>query len=183
VAVDDPAKIARLGRAQNVGRAGGLPTRCQQLLGRLEGGDEPHLIGGVELAQHRRHRLARAGIDCRVECLARLAERDDKPPAVMLRGPPLDQPLLFEPGENAAQIAGIKTEFGCELGRRRPLALRQFPDHPAFGQRQRAAGQPLAQDADLAGVKPAEPPDDCNPIVQFVHIDTTGPLKIVDIII
>src|SRR6202022_3446845 len=33
VAVDDPTHVARLGRAQNVGRAAALPPRCQHPLG------------------------------------------------------------------------------------------------------------------------------------------------------
>jgi hypothetical protein len=61
--------------------------------------------------------------------------------------------------------------------------LRQFPDYPAFGERQRAAEQTLMQDADLASIKPAEPPDDRNPIVQFVHCHYDCSAAILDIII
>jgi len=56
--------------------------------------------------------------------LARLRQGDNALPAVPRRRPFVNQPLLFEAAEDAAQIAGIETEFG----RRRPFTLRQLPD-------------------------------------------------------
>jgi len=116
-------------------RAGGFPPLPEQLLDRLEGGNQPSLIGAVELAQHCRHRVAGAGVDRRVERTAGFGQRDDDLSSVALGGPPVDQPTLLEPAEDSAQITGVETELGRELRCRRPLALCQFPDHPTFGQR------------------------------------------------
>ena len=45
VAMNDPADVARLVRAQDVGRPGGLPRLPEQPLGGLECLDEARLIG------------------------------------------------------------------------------------------------------------------------------------------
>jgi len=72
VAVDDPPHVARLMRAQNISGVGGFPVWLEQPLCRLQGGDELLLVGAVELVHHSRDRLARAGVDRRVERAAGL---------------------------------------------------------------------------------------------------------------
>ncbi len=67
-----------------------------------------------------------------------------------------DQPILVEAAQDAAQIAGIKTELAADVARGRTRALPDFVEHPRLGERERAVEPGFLQQADVLGVEAVE---------------------------
>jgi hypothetical protein len=78
------------------------------------------------------------------------------PPCVALGPLADDQPLLVQPGEQAAQLAGVHVERRAQRGDLGHLRAPQLVQHARLGQRVARAVQPAAQDPDLVGVEPGE---------------------------
>jgi hypothetical protein len=77
-------------------------------------------------------------------------------PPVRRRGALVDQSLLGEVAENAAEIAGVERQVAADLARGGGLALRELVEHARFGEREGAAQQAFLQNADLLGVEAIE---------------------------
>ena len=67
-----------------------------------------------------------------------------------------DQAVLIEFLDDAAEVAGIKTQFGADLLCRRVFSVRKFVENPCLAQRERAFQEPLIENAELAGIEAVE---------------------------
>ncbi|HWX35786.1 MAG TPA: hypothetical protein VNZ53_51265, partial [Steroidobacteraceae bacterium] len=56
-----------------------------------------------------------------------------------------DQPVLIEFLDDAAEVAGIKTQFGADLLCRRVFSVRKLVEDPRLAQRERAFQEPLVE--------------------------------------
>jgi len=67
-----------------------------------------------------------------------------------------DQPVLIEFLDDAAEVPGIKTQFGADLLGRRVFPVRKLVEDARLAQRQRAFQEPLVENAELAGIEAVE---------------------------
>src|SRR5438105_15274476 len=96
---------------------------AEQLLDRVHRRDQSRLIRRREFCQHRRSVALRAGVERHERFPATDGKRQMALPAVLRRGPSLDQSALFEIAQHAAEISGIQAEAACYLtGSRRTVA-------------------------------------------------------------
>ena len=167
MAVDDPADVARLVRAEDIRAFALFATRPEQALDPLQRRNQLCLVRTRQRAQQRRDLVPGARVDRREHLAAAIGQGKDDLSAIALRGIFGNDTLGREALQHAAQVTRIQTELLRELGRRAALALRQLVKDPAFGQRQRAAEQSVFEDTDLAGVEPVEPPDGPDPLFQL----------------
>src|SRR5204863_521896 len=70
---------------------------------------------------------------------------------------PADEAALLEGAQDAAQIARVEAEVPAQLGRRRPILMRQLVEHAHFRKREGALEITLVEQADLPGIEPIEP--------------------------
>jgi hypothetical protein len=184
--MDYPTHVARLMGTKHVGGLTGLASVAEQSLDRLERSYQPHLLGTAQLTQHCCDLIVGTGVNRREHIATPVGESENDLPAIPVRRALLNQTLLVEAAKDAAKVTGIQSELSGEIGGCHRLTLRELVQHPTFGQRQRAAEQSLAQDANLAGVEATEPPDGADPVVQlpFAHqkVTRTPPVNIVNLI-
>src|SRR5262245_2421880 len=155
--VHDPAHVARLMGAKDVGRLP-LGPGAEDALDRVhrlhqpdllrdgEGGDDlPDLLMGPPLERGER------GLAPRGEAKVALA-------AVGLRPCPADQAALLEALEDAAQIARVEAELAAQPRCRGPVLVRQLIEHAHLAQREGALEVALFEQADLPRVEAVEAP-------------------------
>ena len=70
----------------------------------------------------------------------------------------LQQAVLAEAAQDAAEIAVVEVEIGRERARRHLLAMRELVEHARLGEREARVHQALLQQAELARVEAGEAP-------------------------
>src|SRR5260370_11483103 len=143
VAVDDPADVARLVRAEDVGEFGLFASHAEQAFNPLQRGNQLRLVGSRQRAQKRGDLVARPRVYRREHLAAAVGQGKDDLSAIALRRMLGDDTLGREALQHAAQVTRIQTEPLRQFGCCGVLALRKLVKDPTFGQRQRTAEQPF----------------------------------------
>ena len=86
-------------------------------------------------------------------------EADALPAGVVGRALASDQAVAVQPGEQAAEEAGVDVDLAAQVGDLGHLALTELVEHARLGQRVGRAQQAVAQDADARGVEAVEGAD------------------------
>ncbi len=71
---------------------------------------------------------------------------------------------MFEIGQDAAEIASIKTQFAAQGGSGHLITVSDFKQDTGFGQGVGAVEEAFTQNADLTSEKAIEVPDNANPL-------------------
>src|SRR5262245_64939004 len=106
-----------------------------------------------------------------------LRQPDDALASVCFRGLSGDQPPLFESGQKAAEITGVKPQLCAHLGRRSLFTLSQLVNDPGLGQGKLSFQHMLAQYADLFRVEAIEAPHRFDARREVVLSHDCPPLK------
>jgi hypothetical protein len=107
-------------------------------------------------------------------------DRDQALAAVVRRARFLQQAVLAEAAQDAAEIAVVEVEVGGERARRHLLAVGELVEHARFREREARVDQALAQQAELAGVEAGEAPHRGDALLQTVRSRQHGHLQIGD---
>src|SRR5204862_2296086 len=113
---------------------------------------------------HRRSVALRAGIERHERFPATDGKRQMALPAVLRRGPSLNQSALFEIAQQAAQISGIEVEAACDLACGRRTVPGDLVEYAGFAERVGAFEKRLSQHPDLPRVKAVETAHSRDPI-------------------
>jgi hypothetical protein len=136
---------------------GFLRRRLQHLL------DHGHGVGGaraiVEPGQQRPDLFARPSLEFGKSGAALRGQRDFIGAAVGLGRLACDDLAALQRLQGAAEEAGVEAEKPDQIGRGTAFMLRDLVDDPCFLQSPRARQQLRFDDAELAGIEPAEAPD------------------------
>ncbi len=150
---------------QEGGRLRGL--RFQRLLDGRHRVDDRRAVGGFQFAEQAGDLAARAAVEFGEGCAAfrgqcelggaavgfRRLSRDDLPPLQRLQG--------------AAEITGIEAERADQIGRGAALPFGDLVDDAGFLQRPWTVEQFRFDDAEFAGIEPAEAAQRCDLAVEF----------------
>ena len=88
-----------------------------------------------------------------------LGEADALAAGVVGRALAGDEAVALQPGEQAAEEAGVDVHLAAQVGDLGDLALAELVEHARLGQRVGRAQQSVAQDADAGGVEAVEGAD------------------------
>ena len=156
MALDDPAHVAGLRGAQEVGPVV-LGRRREQRFDGVHRLDETRPGVHREPLEHRADLRAGAGVQPGEGGRAARRKPQQGLAAVRVGGSLLDQPALTEGPEDAAQVAGVEPQLLAQVRRRGLLDVRELVERARCGQGKRTGEEMLLQDADLARVETIEP--------------------------
>ena len=87
-----------------------------------------------------------------------------------------DQPLLFESGNDPAQIAGVQAQLAAQVRAGQLLTMRQFKQDAHLRQRKRAVQQVFMQYANLACIETVETTHDLRALTELTRLHVTPPI-------
>ena len=157
MAKDNPAHIARLMRAEEIGFGRGV-ARSKNLLDAAHGADQLPPIGVRDRRDHLPDLLVGTLFERTKRGGAFGGQGQVGLAAIGSRGLAINPAAFFEAGKNAAEITGIDAELGGEPGggNASMRRMRDLVEQTYFGQRERGGEQPLLEEADLAGIETVE---------------------------
>ncbi len=129
--------------------------------------DQTSLLARGQGAQHRADFVSRARVEGGEGRLATRGERQVALPPVVFRLRPLEEAALLKTAQDAAQVSCVQAEIAAQLGRRRPLAVRQLVEDARLAEGEGAIQVRLAEQADLARVEAVEAPHVGHPRLDF----------------
>src|SRR6266536_4682375 len=148
-------------------RKGGFRSEIQSALNLPHRPEQLFLLRRREPFQHGRDLLTRPSVERSKDFLALSGERKKNPPPVGRTRRRLNQSLLFEALQHAAQVSPIQPEFLAKLDAGDPLAMRQLIQHANFSQRKLAVQQMFLQNTDLASVEAIEAANGLDRVVRI----------------
>src|SRR5437870_3782698 len=139
---------------QEGGRPSGLGL--QRLLDGAHRMDDARAIRGFQAVEQAADFAARAAVEFGKRRAAFRGQYESGGTAVGFRWLSRDDLAPLQSPQRAAEIAGIEAERTHQVGRRTALPFSDFVDDAGFLQRPRAVEQLRLDDAEFAGVEPAE---------------------------
>src|SRR5215212_2149833 len=166
VAMDDTAHVTRFVGPQKVGAF----LLSEEPLDSTHRPDQAFLLCHSQAPQHRADVTARARVERGESLQALLRKPQETAPAVGFRGSLVDQAILLEITEKAAQVASIQSQLLAELTRRCLLTVGQLEENAYLGQGEPTLQIPFPQHADLPGPEPVETPHDSHTSIEIVAV-------------
>ena len=154
VALDDPAVVAGLGRAEH--ERGGAGHVLEDLAHRRHRVEEPAAVGVAEPVEEGADLRGGARVEGLVGDAAGVRELEALAPAVVGRALAGDEALLLDPREQTAQVAAVEVEDAPQVGGVDASAAAELEQHARLGERVRRREEPVAQRADAGGVEAVE---------------------------
>ena len=158
-----PMSPGRWLRSRTAGRL--LRRRLQRLFDRGHGADDGGACRGVETAEQRRDLVTRSVVEFGERRATPRGQGELGDAAVGLRGLARHDLAPLQRPQGAAEKSGVEAERTDQVGGGTALALRDLVDDPRFLQRPATVQQLRLDDAELAGVEPAEAANGGNLVV------------------
>ena len=155
--LDDPAEVAGAGASQD--EAGGRRAVGEDLVDGGHRGDEALLVVLGQRIEDGADLVGGAAVELGEGRGALRGEADALPAGVVGRALAGDQAVALQPGEQAAEEAGVDVHLAAQVGDLGHVALTELVEHARLGQRVGRAQQAVAQDADARGVEAVEGAD------------------------
>ena len=157
MALDDPAEVAGARAPQD--EAGGRRGLREHVADGVHRRDEALLVVLGQRIEDGADLVGRSAVELGEGGGALLGEADALAAGVVGRALAGDQAVALQPGEQAAEEAGVDVHLAAQVGDLGDLALAELVEHARLGQRVRRAQQAVAQDADARGVEAVEGAD------------------------
>ncbi len=129
---------------------------AQQAPDRAHGRDKASLFVVGQSSEYCGHLLLRADFKFTENLMPFSGQGQARPPGVGRARGPFNEILPLEALEHPAQISLIEFQLPGQLGRGRPVAVRDLVQHASLGQGERALQQAFVQNADVLRIEPVE---------------------------